>query len=119
MNVAMLLEMAAGSFGDREAVRCGDLALAYTALERTARVAAAALRASGCAHAALLDETSPAVPIGLFAAGFAGVPFAPLSYRATAAEIDALLARLAPAHLVAGAEHAARCARAGSARVAR
>jgi acyl-CoA synthetase (AMP-forming)/AMP-acid ligase II len=106
MNLAMLLEMAAGSFGEREAVRCGELAFDYAGLERAARAAAGAIVASGCRHAALLDETSPAVPIGLFAAAWAGVPFVPLSYRLTDVELDALLERIAPAHLVTEAARA-------------
>jgi acyl-CoA synthetase (AMP-forming)/AMP-acid ligase II len=110
MNVAMLLEMAAASFGEREAVRCGEIALDYATLERAARGAAAEIVASQCRHAAFLDETSPAVPIGLFAAGFAGVPFVPLSYRLGEEEIEALLARIEPAHLVTDAARAARLA---------
>ena len=100
MNLAMLLEMAAESFGDREAVRCGEVGWSYTALAAAARAAAREISASGCRHAALLDETSPAVPIALFGAAWAGVPFVPLSYRATDAEIDGLLARVEPCHLV-------------------
>ena len=108
MNVAMLLEMAADAFGDREAVRCGGAALDYQGLQRAARHAAAALVASGCRHAALLDESSPAVPVALFAAATSGVPFVPLSYRLADAEIDALLGRVAPAYLVTDAVRAER-----------
>lgn len=100
MNLALLLEMAAGAYEEREAVRCGDAALSYLALDRSARAAAAELLASGCRNAAYQGESSLAVPIGLFAAARAGVPFAPLSYRATPVETDKLLARLAPVHLV-------------------
>lgn len=110
MNVAMLLEMAAASFGDREAVRCGDVGLGYAALERAARAAARELVASGRRHAAVLDETSPAVPIALFGAAWAGVPFVPLSYRLADAEVDALLARIEPCHLVTDAARARQLA---------
>jgi long-chain acyl-CoA synthetase len=120
VNIAMLLEMAADVFGDREAVRCGAFGLGYTALQRAARAAAGTLVSAGCRHVALLDETSPAVPISLFAAAWAGLPFVPLSYRLTEAEVEGLLDRVAPAHLVTDPARAAALAgRAGVQAIAR
>jgi acyl-CoA synthetase (AMP-forming)/AMP-acid ligase II len=110
MNLAMLLDMAADGFGDREAVRCGNLSFRYDELRNAARAAAATFAASRCQHAALLDETSPAVPIALFAAAWAGVPFVPLSYRLGDAEIEALLDRVVPVQLVTDAARAQRLA---------
>lgn len=110
MNLAMLLDMAADGFGDREAVRCGSVVLRYDELRSAARAAAAIFAASGCQHAALLDETSPAVPIALFASAWAGVPFVPLSYRLADAEVDALLDRVVPVQLVTDAVRAKRLA---------
>lgn len=107
MNVMMLLEMAAQGFGDREAVRCGDDAFHFGQLLRASGRAASALRTSGAAHVALLDETSPAVPLALFASAWAGLPFAPLNYRLTADEVEALLERLSPCVLITGEERAA------------
>jgi acyl-CoA synthetase (AMP-forming)/AMP-acid ligase II len=106
VNLMMLLEMAAQGFGDRVAVQSGDERLTYTELFRAAGAAAQAISASGAKHVALLDETSLAVPIGLFAAAWANLPFVPLNYRLTGDELDRLLERIAPAHLVTGAERA-------------
>ena len=120
MNVAMLLEMTADVFGEREAVRCGSASFDYQGLQRAARGAAAALVASGCRHAALLEESSPAVPVALFAAAWAGIPFVPLSYRLADGEISALLERIAPARLITDAARAAHFAeQAGIAAVSR
>jgi acyl-CoA synthetase (AMP-forming)/AMP-acid ligase II len=120
VNLAVLLEMAAESFGERTAVRCGDTSYGYTKLLAAADSLAARLRASGVRHAALLDVTSPAVPLLLFAAARAGLPFAPLSYRLTDAELGGLLARLEPVWLTTDSERAARLAdRAGVIAVAR
>jgi long-chain acyl-CoA synthetase len=47
------------------------------------------------------------VPIALFGAAWAGVPFAPLSYRLTDPEVAALLERLAPVWLVTDPARAA------------
>lgn len=96
----MLLEMASSTYGEREAVRSGDESWSYTELFRAAGAVAERVRDSGASHIALLDVSSPAVPIGLFAAAWAGVPFVPLNYRLTRGEIQGLLARIAPALLI-------------------
>jgi long-chain acyl-CoA synthetase len=48
----------------------------------------------------VLDVNSPAVPIALFAAAYAGVPYVPMNYRLTKPELEALLGRIAPALLI-------------------
>lgn len=101
MNIVMTLEMAAECHPERVAVSCGDQSLSYAQWLRAAKRAAGHVRASGCAHVGLLDVNSPAASIALYAAAYAGVPFVPLNYRLTPAEIEALLARIAPAFLVA------------------
>ena len=106
----MLLEMAAEGMGDRVAIRSGDDALTTAELFQAAGVAAAEVRASGAKHVAVLDESSLAVPIALFASAWAGVPFVPLNYRLTGDELDALLDRIAPAYLVSDATRAAQLA---------
>jgi acyl-CoA synthetase (AMP-forming)/AMP-acid ligase II len=108
LNLVVLLEMAAASFGAREALRCESARWSYQALFAAAGAAARGVRDTGARHAALLDVTSPAVPIALFAAAWAGVPFAPLSYRLTDLECAALLDRLAPVWLATDGERAAR-----------
>ena len=114
MNLVMLLEMARSGFGDRVALTSGAESFTYAELFDAAGAAAAALRASGARHAALLDESSPALPVALFASAWAGLPFAPLNYRLTADELDALLARVAPAYLVTDADRAMPQARTGT-----
>jgi long-chain acyl-CoA synthetase len=100
MNFAMLLDMAADAFGERIAVTCGESALSYAALRSAARAAARHLAGGGFAHAALLDTNGLAAPITLFASAYAGVPYVPLNYRLTSAELEELLRRVAPAWLV-------------------
>lgn len=102
MNIAMLLDMAADACGDRTAVVCGQQSLTFSELRELAQRAAMHIRASGASHVALLDVNSPAVPVTLFGAAYAGVPYVPLNYRLTQPEIQALLARVSPALLVVG-----------------
>ena len=54
----------------------------------------------GASRVAMLDVSNIAVPVALFASGWAGVPYVPINYRLTGEEIDALLARVTPAYLV-------------------
>jgi acyl-CoA synthetase (AMP-forming)/AMP-acid ligase II len=79
VNVALLLEMAADAIGDRRAV--GDMT--YAELHAAAEKAASEIDGP---HV-VLDVNSPAIPVGLFGAAIAGVPFVPLNYRLTPPEI--------------------------------
>jgi long-chain acyl-CoA synthetase len=106
MNLMMLLEMSASAFGDRVVVQNGSDRLTYAELLRTAGAAAVQLRASGAERMAVLDVNSLAVPIGLFASAWAGVPFVPLNYRLTGSELDRLIERISPCYLAAEPERA-------------
>jgi acyl-CoA synthetase (AMP-forming)/AMP-acid ligase II len=120
VNLMMLLEMAASSFPERVAVKSGAEQLTFGELFAAAGAAARDLRESGAKHAAVLDVSSLALPIGLFGAAWAGVPFVPLNYRLTGAELDRLVAQITPAVLVTDAERAeALAGRAGATVVAR
>ena len=107
MNLMMLLEMAHQSHGERPALTSGGATLTYTDLYEAAGRRAAALRGSGAEHAGLLDVSSPAVPISLFASAWAGLPFVPLNYRLAPEVLDRLLDRIAPAELVAAPDRSA------------
>ena len=111
MNLMMLLEMAAEGFGDRVAVQSGSTKLTYQQLFGAAGAAALHLQASGAERMALLDVSSPAVPVALFASAWAGVPFVPLNYRLTADELDSLVGEIAPSYLVTDAERASQLGR--------
>ena len=101
MNLAMLLDMAADAFGERIAVTCARrIADLYRAAQRGARRRHGSSARGSFSHAALLDTNGLAAPVTLFAAAYAGVPYVPLNYRLTRAELEELLQRVAPAWLV-------------------
>ena len=104
MNLSTILDMAADAFGDRVGVVCGDTRLTYAELRMRAHAGARMLRAIDARHLALLDVNSPAAPVAIFAAAYAGIPYVPINYRLTPEEINELVARVAPAVLVAGDE---------------
>lgn len=96
MNVMMLLEMAASGLGDRVAVGSLDGGLTYQQLFDHAGEAAARFRADPGAKVVLCDESSPAVPVALFGAAWAGMPYVPLNYRLPDDDLRALAERSAP-----------------------
>jgi long-chain acyl-CoA synthetase len=98
MNLMMLLEMAAGGFGDRTAIGSRDgTGLTYQQLFERAGAAAASFREAGVERVALVDVSSPALPVALFGAAWAGTPFVPLNYRLTPAELQGLASQVTPA----------------------
>ena len=109
MNVMMLLEMANAAFPERTAFTDGSSGESYTYSElfEAARHRAASVRASGAGRLVKLDVSNLATPLSLFTSAWAGVPFVPLNYRLTDAEIEALLKRVTPAYLVTQADRVA------------
>ncbi len=108
MNLMMLLEMAAGAFGERVAFQNGADQLTYQQLFDAAGALAADLSDGRTKHLAMLDESSLALPVAVFGASWAGVPFAPLNYRLTDPELDSLLSQLQPGRLVTEPDRLAR-----------
>jgi acyl-CoA synthetase (AMP-forming)/AMP-acid ligase II len=104
MNIATILDMAADAFPDRVAVVSGERQLTYAELRDAAHRVAVAVRASKAQYLAMLDVNSAIVPVAIFAAAYAGIPYVPINYRLTRSEINELLARVAPAYLITSAE---------------
>ena len=100
MNISLILQMAADAEPDRIGLVCDGRRWSYAALQRAAIGAARAIRASGCGHVALLDESSEAAAIALFGAAIAGVPYVPLNYRLAEPDLAAQLGRIAPAFII-------------------
>ena len=98
----MLLEMAVAGYGDRVAFVDAEArqSISYQGLFDAASTAANDLRTSEARRFAILDVSTLAVPIGLFASSWAGMPYVPISYRLTAEEIDGLVERVKPAYVV-------------------
>lgn len=102
MNLMMLLEMASDAMGEREALKCETEAWSQAQLFAGAGRIAKLAREADAKHVALLDVASPALPLALFGAAWAGRPFVPLNYRLTEDEQEALLRRITPALLITG-----------------
>ena len=81
MNIMLLLEMAAGAAPDRLALGERAKGLSYDRLYDLAGRAAAEFRGLGVERVVYAAESSPALPVALFGAAWAGVPFVPVNYR--------------------------------------
>lgn len=77
-----------------ERIAIGEL---VTRANRLARV----LHDKGAEHCVYVGVNGPSVPLALFASVLAGIPFAPLNYRLSTAQRDALLARIASPLVIA------------------
>ena len=107
MNIGLLLEMVADADADRVLVgSCADGLTASELLAR-ARRAAGRFRDRG-RYVGFVDVNSDAVPIALFGAALAGLPFAPVNYRVADGPLNRVVSRLSPGIVVAGADSAAR-----------
>lgn len=108
MNISLILQMAAESAPERIALVCDGRCWSYTELGSAACGAAENLVSSGCAHVALLDESSEAAPIAMFGAALAGIPYVPLNYRLADEDLGALLDRIAPACVIGDVDRVGR-----------
>jgi len=114
VHTTLLLEMAAEADGSRTALGGAASRLTYRELLERARAGAAGLTRRGAERLAYLGPNSPQFPTLLFAAGAAGVPFAPLSYRLADQQLRAILRQLSPCTLAVDPAMAARAAALGA-----
>ncbi len=108
MNLMMLLEMAADGLGERIAIGTHDDGLTYRQLFERAQGAADRYRAAGVESAMLCDESSPAIPVALFGAAWAGIPYVPLNYRLPADDLLDLAGRAGPSVAISDPANAER-----------
>jgi acyl-CoA synthetase (AMP-forming)/AMP-acid ligase II len=101
MRTPLLLDIAADAAFDRIALGAQAGGLDFDTYRARASQAAAWLRGQGKANTAFLGMNGEALPLLLFASGMAGTPFVPLNYRLADADLNKLVARSAPAVLIA------------------
>ncbi|WP_051027429.1 class I adenylate-forming enzyme family protein [Nocardia higoensis] len=105
MSVSLLLDMAVSSDPDRTAVVCDDVRWTAARLAGLADGGGARIAASGCRSVAYIGTGGPMLPLLIFAAARAGVPFTPLNYRLGGAALLELLGRLDAPLLVCDTEY--------------
>ncbi len=101
MRTTLLLELMADSQPDRVAIDGANGSLTYRELHARAASFAASLNGTTARAIGFLGVNSPALPVSLFGAALAGLPFSPLNYRLPDENLRRLAERLAPAIIVA------------------
>jgi fatty-acyl-CoA synthase len=97
VHLSSLLEIVAEALPDRVAVAACDAGdLTYGGLLDTVRAVARHLQDQGAERLVAVDVNSEAVPVGLFGAALAGIPYVPVNYRLADAQLVAILERAAP-----------------------
>jgi acyl-CoA synthetase (AMP-forming)/AMP-acid ligase II len=94
MGVNLILEMAAAAHDGRAALTLGSELVDYVQLQGLAETGGGELRRRRAGTCAFVGVHGPTVPLLLFAAAAARLPFAPLNYRLAEDKLLALIARL-------------------------
>jgi acyl-CoA synthetase (AMP-forming)/AMP-acid ligase II len=90
MNLLTLLDMAAAGHGDRLLLGTSARGLTGEQLAERCRRGGRFLTAAGAETVVYIGGNGVGVPLGLFAAAAAGVPFLPLNYRLSAEQLAAI-----------------------------
>jgi acyl-CoA synthetase (AMP-forming)/AMP-acid ligase II len=97
MHLSSLLDIVADALGDRVAVAaCAGGELTYKELSERADAVSRHLTSVGAERLVAVDVNSEAVPVGLFGAARAAIPYVPVNYRLADAQLRAILERAAP-----------------------
>ena len=108
MHLASLVEMVESGFDDRVLLGSTDAPITGAEFGRFVRRGASTL----AGHQALVyvGENHPLLPIALFSAAWAGIPFVPVNYRLENEQLNALVARQPGALVLTDATTAPRLA---------
>lgn len=91
MHLSVMLDMVGSAFESRPLLGAGDRVITGAALAEMAKRGAASL--AGRAAVVYVGENHPLLPVALFSAAWAGIPFVPVNYRLEDAQLNALVAR--------------------------
>jgi acyl-CoA synthetase (AMP-forming)/AMP-acid ligase II len=100
MHLASLVGMVESGFADRWLCGAGDSPVSGAELARRVRAGASTLVGS-CWAVVYVGENHPLLPVLVFSAAWAGVPFVPVNYRLDDDQLDELVARQPDALVVA------------------
>jgi acyl-CoA synthetase (AMP-forming)/AMP-acid ligase II len=118
MELGLLLDMAAGADPDRIALTDVDgTSMTRAELDAAASCAAARFGALGATRVGYLGTNGRALPVALFGAARAGVPFVPFNYRLADDQLAPIMSAEPGLVLIAGPDFAERARTLGAASV--
>jgi acyl-CoA synthetase (AMP-forming)/AMP-acid ligase II len=106
MHLSSLVEMIESGFDDRVLLGTSDDPVTGTRFGQMVRAGASTLH--GATAVVYAGENHPLLPIALFSAAWAGVPFVPVNYRLEDHHLNALIARQPGAFVLADSTTAPR-----------
>jgi acyl-CoA synthetase (AMP-forming)/AMP-acid ligase II len=106
MHLSSLVEMVESGFDDRLLLGSVDTPVTGAEFGRLVRAGASTL--DGAAALVYVGENHPLLPVALFAAAWAGVPFVPVNYRLEDVQLNDLVAGVAGALVLTDAATAPR-----------
>ena len=117
MNIAMLLEMAAEGDPERIVLGSHDGGITAAELLERARRAAVFFEKAGTEVVGYFGVNSDVLPVALFGAALAGIPFSPINYRAPDEQLTGILARVANGIMIADDDEVERLGACGATHV--
>jgi acyl-CoA synthetase (AMP-forming)/AMP-acid ligase II len=114
VNIAMLLEMAAEGDPDRIVVGSKSRGLTASDLLERSRRAAVYFAKHDVGTVGHFGLNSDVLPVALFGAAFAGVPFSPINYRAPDEQLMGIIARVTDGLMIADADEVERLVAVGA-----
>jgi acyl-CoA synthetase (AMP-forming)/AMP-acid ligase II len=114
VNIAMLLEMAAEGDPERIVLGSHDGGITAARLLERSRRAAFYFEQSGAKAIGYFGLNSDVLPVALFGAALAGVPFAPVNYRAPDEQLTGILGRVADGLMIADDDEVERLGACGA-----
>ena len=108
MNIAMLLEMAAEGDPDRVVVGSKSGGLTASDLLERSRRAAISFTKTGAEVVGYFGLNADILPVALFGAAIAGVPFSPINYRAPDEQLKGIVGRVTGGLMIADPDEVAR-----------
>jgi fatty-acyl-CoA synthase len=108
VNIAMLLEMAAEGDPDRIVVGSKSGGLTAADLLERSRRAGVSFAKSGAEVVGYFGLNADILPVALFGAAFAGVPFSPINYRAPDEQLKGIVGRVAGGLMIADPDEVTR-----------
>jgi len=117
VNIAMLLEMAAEGDPERIVVGSHDGGITAAELLERARRAATFFEKTGAEVVGYFGVNSDVLPVALFGAALAGMPFSPINYRAPDEQLKGIVARVAGGMMVADDDEVERLGACGATHV--
>lgn len=112
MHLSSLVEMVESGFDERVLLRDSSGPVTGADLGRLTRAGASVL--GGFSAVVYVGENHPRLPVALFSAAWAGVPFVPVNYRLEDQQLNSLVARQEGALVLADAQTAPRIAYSGT-----